>query len=743
MRKILLSCLFLYLTNINAQEVKIDTTKTTSLDEVVIVASRKPTKITDIPSTVWVIPQQKLQNLIATGVPIKEMLGQLVPSMDVGSQGRTNFGQNMRGRAMLVMIDGVSLNSLRGVSRQLDAIDPFNIKRVEVLSGASSIYGGNATGGIINIVTKTHRKDKFTGETKLSYRSGFMGEEEGDLSMAQSIGIKNDNFHARLGVAFQKNGGVYGADEEQVFTDITQTDLQYNKSIDVLATGGYTFNKNHSISILGQYYNSEFDGDRVLSFGKNFGSILTRNPKLLEMKDGFASDNSIGTRRYMGIVSYKGNNILGGQDVHFQIASRGEELGFYPFPSILKFGKKQLPYVSSSKQNTYYKGLKLVLHKNWDGFNITYGFDANFEEFEAFRNIYNTKTAFSSGGLINETFTTTGRYPDINSQSYAGYFQAKYKVVPTLTLNGGLRYQFNNVEASDFVGTVEQVFMKFGIGKSADKIKGGNSSYNVFLGNAGLLFKPNENHQAWATFSQGAQLADPAKLYGVGEYDFNLTNGNWNLKNSININDTKLQGIVTTQYELGYRTKIDGFKAQIAGFYSLSDKTIKPDVDGNGKLTISVQDLNLRNMGIEAEASYTMNNGFHFGVNTLLIKSEVEANDKWIKQSLFTASPSKVLGYLGYQKNNFSIRLQSQQTFNLEDSVKSQIDGYNIADATVGYKTSLGKFSLGVQNVFNTDYQTIWSARAEKLYGKSLPLPGLFYYKGRGRTFTISYNLEF
>lgn len=132
----------------NAQEIKQDTIKVNNLlEEVVIVASRKPTKITDIPSTVWVVPQQKSQNLVATGVPIKEMLGQLVPSIDLGSQGRTNFGQNMRGRAMLVMIDGISLNSLRGVSRQLDAIDPFNIERIEILSGASSIYGGNATGG--------------------------------------------------------------------------------------------------------------------------------------------------------------------------------------------------------------------------------------------------------------------------------------------------------------------------------------------------------------------------------------------------------------------------------------------------------------------------------------------------------------------------------------------------------------------------------------------------------------------
>ncbi len=64
----------------------------------------------------------------------------------------------MRGRSALVMIDGVSLNSIRAISRQLDAIDPFNIERIEVLSGASSIYGGNATGVLSILLQKHHLK---------------------------------------------------------------------------------------------------------------------------------------------------------------------------------------------------------------------------------------------------------------------------------------------------------------------------------------------------------------------------------------------------------------------------------------------------------------------------------------------------------------------------------------------------------------------------------------------------------
>ncbi len=77
---------------------------------------------------------------------MKEVLGNMIPGFDFGNQGRTNYAQNMRGRNVLVMLNGVSLNSTRAASRQFDAIDPFNIERIEVLSGASAIYGGDSTG---------------------------------------------------------------------------------------------------------------------------------------------------------------------------------------------------------------------------------------------------------------------------------------------------------------------------------------------------------------------------------------------------------------------------------------------------------------------------------------------------------------------------------------------------------------------------------------------------------------------
>lgn len=246
--------------------------------QMVVIGSRAPTSISELPGTVWVIEREQLDQQTQAGVPLKEALGQLIPGLDIGSQGRTNNGQNLRGRSVLVMIDGVSLNSSRGISRQFDSIDPFNIERIEVMSGASAVYGGGATGGIINIVTKKGVGGDTRFNTELGARSGFQSHEDHDLRAAQSISGGNDLFNGRLAIAYQKNGAAYDGSGDQVLTDITQTDLQYNRSVDLMGSLGFTFANGHSLDLGLQYYDSGYDGDRGLDLGRNFDALRGRAP---------------------------------------------------------------------------------------------------------------------------------------------------------------------------------------------------------------------------------------------------------------------------------------------------------------------------------------------------------------------------------------------------------------------------------------------------------------------------------
>lgn len=87
---------------------------------------------------------------------------------------------------MIIMVDGVRLNFSRSDSRQLDLIDPFNINHIEVISGATSLYGGHRSGGLINIVTKKGQKEKPL-ELQIGGKTGFSNSKDHDESVAAAI----------------------------------------------------------------------------------------------------------------------------------------------------------------------------------------------------------------------------------------------------------------------------------------------------------------------------------------------------------------------------------------------------------------------------------------------------------------------------------------------------------------------------------------------------------------------------
>lgn len=262
--------------------------------------------------------------------------------------------------------------------------------------------------------------------------------------------------------------------------------------------------------------------------------------------------------------------------------------------------------------------------------------------------------------------------------------------------------------------------------------------------NGGLVFKINAPQQAWVNFSQGFNLADPAKYYGQGAYT--LAGTNWNLGNSINVASSPLTGIKTEQYEAGYRYRTGVFNAQVAGFYALSDKNVKT----NSTFNIEVFDENVRNIGVEGSLSLNLQNGFEAGVNGLYIKTQKQnADGTWSLQDVTVASPSKIAGYLGYNGKVFGLKAQAFHSFDSKGyatianvAVQNELKGFTTVDLLGSVKLFTGSLSFGVQNLLNKNYQTIWSQRSQFLY-QSLAKKETFYYAGRGRTYNLTYTLNY
>ncbi|CDG84055.1 tonB-dependent siderophore receptor family protein [Janthinobacterium agaricidamnosum NBRC 102515 = DSM 9628] len=719
------------------------------LSEVVVVGARTPTRITEIPSTAWIIASEQITAQARAGVPLKEMLGNLVPGLDIGPQGRTAFGQNLRGRSALVMIDGVSLNGSRALSRQFDSIDPFNIERIEVLSGASALYGGNATGGVINIVTRRAASSQLAFTSEAGLRSGLRNGDDLDWHVAQSLAGGNQQVFGRLGIVYGKTGAAYDGNGNGVIPDITQTDLQYNQSIDILGNLDLRLAQGRHLKLLAQVYDSGYRPGKALYLGRNLGGAIQLsaapvNPALLDIRDGFSSDIKPRTKRHMFSADYHADQIAGGQDFYLQAYTRSEKLDFYPFPGIDNYVAGGVPgralNYAASRQNTDTSGLKAVFAKQFDKVKLTYGVDYDHEQFEGKQVLFDTAQALQSGGLVFRQSAQLGRYPGFKTDIYALYGQADWRIGQTLSLSGGVRRQRADIEVDDFVQAAQQRLIAAGIGRSAQAIPGGKNSYEVTLFNAGLLYKLSPQQQAWTNYSEGFELADPAKYYGQGNYTLaGGATGTWNLLNSINAGAAPMSGIKTRQLEAGWRHRGGPLALQTALFYSKSDKAI--DVN-RSTFDITLVDQKVRNIGLEGQVNYSVDEQWDTGANWLAIITQQQGNGDWNKRDVTVSSPSKLTSYVGWKQAALALRLQGTQVFALADASGKRLTGYALFDLLGAYRLPKGTLSFGIQNLLNRDYTTTWGQRSKILYGGLIAAQALDY-KGRGRSFGVTYALDY
>jgi iron complex outermembrane receptor protein len=675
----------------------------------VSVASRTSTAISEIPGTVWVVDQTQLREQLQTGVSLKEAIGKLVPGLDLAPEGRSNYGQNMRGRSVLVMIDGVSQNSSRELSRQFDSISPFNVERVEVLSGASAIYGGGATGGIINIVTKKGEPGPARFETQVGASSGFNNSDDLSTRVAQSVSGGNERISGRLGVALEKNEAFYDGGGDQIFIDYTQTDLQYNRTIDLMGSLAMQFDEQQSLDLLAQYYDSGNDGNTAIYF-PNLSYQKPSNLEDAELRGGYSTDLEPRSKRVLFNANYHHNDVLG-QDFYLQASYRKEDNNFFPFPYYntgKPTGSKGV-YFAASQQNFEVTSLKALFAKTFSDFKLTYGVDLDRERFNAQQSVFDQRTSSESGGLDLDTVSKAPRYRSYRVDGLSGYAQLDWHATDNLTVSGGARRQQMDVEVSDFKG-----------------VPGGNNDYQVNLFNLGTIYDFKNGHQLWVNYGEGFDLPDPAKFYD---------------KPGLSVDDNPLAGIKSRQVETGWRYSDSDWDAQAALYYIWSDKAITTD---SATLTIDVVDKKSRDYGFEGALTRHFASGWEAGSTLHLVRSEEEdASGDWIKRDARYASLSKSTAFVGWKGDRSSARLQGNHAFTLKDDADHTIDGYTTFDLLGSHDTAFGTFSGGIQNLLDKQYSTVWGQRAKLFYSPTYGPEYLYDYQGRGRTYTLSWSMAY
>jgi vitamin B12 transporter len=198
MTRILTLLTFLFITSCAfAQN---DTTKVTSLEEVVFTANKYPKKQSETGKVLTVIGREQLER--SSGRTLAEVLNTVSGTTIVGSN--SNLGTNMtagiRGGSagnVLILINSIPVNdpSVNDNYFDLNFIPIDQIERVEVLKGGqSTLYGSDAVTGVINIITKKSGTSGF--HTDLSAAAGSYG------TFKANAGIRQADAHSQLSLQY-------------------------------------------------------------------------------------------------------------------------------------------------------------------------------------------------------------------------------------------------------------------------------------------------------------------------------------------------------------------------------------------------------------------------------------------------------------------------------------------------------------------------------------------------------------
>lgn len=212
-------------TNSGVRNAVADSDSLQLLDDVVVTGTRTATTARNLPVTVSIVGQQTLSE--HQRINVLPTLTEQVPGLFVTQRAMMGYGVsngaaggiNLRGIAagsgqLLVLIDGhPQYNGIYGHSIA-DAYQTMMTERVEVLRGpASVLYGSNAMGGVINIVTRGMKQDGV--RTHLHLGAGSYGTVQGELSnqvrqgkFSSTVAVqygRSDNHRPRMG--FEQYGG--------------------------------------------------------------------------------------------------------------------------------------------------------------------------------------------------------------------------------------------------------------------------------------------------------------------------------------------------------------------------------------------------------------------------------------------------------------------------------------------------------------------------------------------------------
>ncbi|WP_432734372.1 TonB-dependent siderophore receptor [Ralstonia solanacearum] len=643
------------------------------------------------------ITHDELSDLQAGSGTLATALSKVVPGMADSSHTITDYGQTLRGRSTLVLLDGMPLNTNRDSARNLASLDPNNIERIEVLRGSSALYGSGATGGIVSITTRPaggepRAETTFSMTLPLSHpgAAGLGG------SLQQYVAGSKGPVDYEFNVGTQHIGGSYDASGHRIAPEPSQGDLFDSNIYSIGGKLGLRIDPDQRVVFSASHYDAKQNTDYASdpSVAKlPAGSAVARAIDGLQLADQNRIKNTLLN------LQYENKDVFGSQ-VGAQFYYRDYFSRFAPFDA--RAVSTRGNNVDQVMQDTKVFGSRLTVTTPLDKdarTKLLWGADFNQERSDMPDDIFSPTAYDASGGLVYRKIGTVTYLPPLTTRSVGGFGQLQHKFNDRWSAEAGVRYEHASASFDSFVPLSQS--------RLAQKytVPGGETGFGAWLFNAGVTYAPVRGQEVYASFSQGFQLPD------VGLQLRNATAG-------FNINSSSLAPVKTNNYEIGWRGNLgSGARGTLALFYTTSELGDVQSFNNGLILTRTAE----RIAGVEAGLDYATDDEKWGAGGTLTYlegRERPQGAANYQNMTGYRILPLKLTGYLEYRPTaRWSNRLQATfyaaRDYRLNGRTSfGRIDAtsYTTIDLISTYQiTKKDKVRVGIENLLNRYYLPLYS----------------------------------
>lgn len=513
-------------------------TQTDDIERIIVSGSRVIESIDEVPASITVISQRQIEEHLKVNPELQSLLAQMVPGLAPDTGSSSNTGQSLRGRAPLVMIDGVPQSTpLRNGSLGIKTIDPSALARIEVIKGATSVYGNGASGGIINYITKqATTQDSHKGQISLSSRfSAVKTEESAGARVSAAVNGKAGNFDYLLTASYEENGVQRDAEGDILGLQYGLSDAETQNYFTKL---GYEFDDEKRLQFSYNYFSSQQKtdlGDVAGDINQGEKTYAIHVPEALQKQgkpQGPDGNENI-------TVKYTDSNIFTNTEMTLDVYSQDIENVFFFSPNL-------------ANPDEGYDGGQSIIRSEKRGARATFNTIADFDGVEA--------TFIYGVDALQDTTSqplVDGRVwvPEMDMDSIAGFLQTKWVIQNDIIVKAGVRRESIDLTVDDYetlklCRTATQCSVPL-------QVKGDTIDYDATTYNVAIKYNWKDVFSPFINYSQGSDIADIGRLLRAATVD--------------DIGLIQTEASIIDNYEAGFTSLFDNVRVEVAAYRSTSE----------------------------------------------------------------------------------------------------------------------------------------------------------------------------